>query len=69
MAMIRLSQDLAPLHARMVLQVHDEIVVDTPAAELDSVRGLMKQAMENAIPLNVPLVANLASGPNLKDLS
>jgi DNA polymerase-1 len=69
MAMIRLNQDLAPLHARMVLQVHDEIVVDAPADELDSVRGLMKRAMENAIPLNIPLVANLASGPNLKDLS
>ena len=69
MAMIHLNQDLAPLHARMVLQVHDEIVVDAPAAELDSVRGLMKQAMENAIRLDIPLVANLASGPNLKDLS
>jgi len=29
----------------------------------------MKQAMENAIRLDIPLVANLASGPNLKDLS
>lgn len=67
-AMIHLSSDLGPLKARMVLQVHDEIVVDAPPEELDSVRKLMQTTMESAIRLSVPLVTHLSAGPNLRDL-
>ncbi|MCX6085836.1 MAG: DNA polymerase I [Caldiserica bacterium] len=69
MAMISLSKDLQPLKARMVLQVHDEIVVDTPPDELDLVRGMMQGSMESAIHLSVPLVTHLSAGPNLRDLT
>jgi len=68
MAMISLSKYLQPLKARMVLQVHDEIVVDTPTDELDLVRGMMQGSMESAIHLSVPLVTHLSAGPNLRDL-
>ncbi|MCX6064039.1 MAG: DNA polymerase, partial [Caldiserica bacterium] len=68
MAMISLSKDLQPLKARMVLQVHDEIVVDTPTDELDLVRGMMQGSMESAIHLSIPLVTHLSAGPNLRDL-
>ncbi|MCE5192883.1 DNA polymerase I [bacterium] len=67
-AMIHLASSLLPLSARMVLQVHDEIVVDTPADELDKVRSLMQNSMETAVQLSVPLVAHVSSGPSLRDL-
>ncbi len=69
MAMIHLAMELAPLQARIVLQVHDEIVVDTPAEELESVKKLLKDSMESAIHLSIPLVAHLSAGPNLRDLA
>jgi DNA polymerase-1 len=68
MAMISLSKGLRPLNARMVLQVHDEIVVDTPPDELELVRGMMQKSMESAIHLSIPLVTHLSAGPNLRDL-
>ncbi len=68
MAMIHLAGDLLPLKAHMVLQVHDEIVVDTPADELDTVRRLMQESMETAVKLSVPLVTHLSAGPSLRDL-
>jgi DNA polymerase-1 len=69
MAMIRLNQKLRPLKARLVLQVHDEIVVDTPPDELDAVRSMMQESMESAIHLSIPLLAHLSAGPNLRDLT
>ncbi len=68
MAMISLSKSLQPLKARMVLQVHDEIVVDTPPDELERIRGMMQESMESAIHLSIPLVTHLSAGPNLRDL-
>jgi DNA polymerase-1 len=68
MAMISLGKDLQPLKARMVLQVHDEIVVDTPSDELERVCGMMQKSMESAIRLSIPLVTHLSCGPNLRDL-
>lgn len=68
MAMISLSKELQPFKARMVLQVHDEIVVDTPPEELERVRGMMQESMESAIHLAIPLVTHLSAGPNLRDL-
>ncbi|MHB8070913.1 MAG: DNA polymerase I [Candidatus Cryosericum sp.] len=68
MAMIHLGERLQPLRARMVLQVHDEIVVDTPPDELETVRSLMQESMESAIHLSIPLLAHLTAGPNLREL-
>ena len=68
MAMIHLAEDLRPLQARMVLQIHDEIILDCPASEMEVVKELVKKNMESALHLSVPLVANVAAGPNLRDL-
>lgn len=68
MAMISLGKELQPLKARMVLQVHDEIVIDTPASELELVREMVQKSMESAIHLSIPLVTHLSTGPNLRDL-
>ncbi len=65
-AMIRVHRALNQGHyqARMLLQVHDELVFECPASELDAVRELVDHEMENAFPLSVRLKADVASGPN-----
>ena len=56
-AMIDIHRELARrgLSARMVLQVHDELMLELPEAELDEVRALVIDKMENALTLKVPL--------------
>ncbi|HEL9645129.1 TPA: DNA polymerase I [Streptococcus suis] len=63
-AMINLDKALseAGLEARMLLQVHDEIVLEVPRSELDTVRQLVKTTMESAIQLSVPLIADENDG-------
>ncbi len=55
------------LRAKMVLQVHDELVFDVPAAELKAVEDLVRQVMEGAIPLSVPLVVDIGTGRNWRE--
>ncbi len=70
LAMIRIARELREqkLRTRMVLQVHDELVLDVPAEEVDEVRERVQQAMEQVIELKVPIVADVAVGPNWRDL-
>ena len=48
--------------ARVTLQVHDEIVLEVPPAELDETRELVVDVMAAAFDLRVPLEVNLADG-------
>jgi DNA polymerase-1 len=59
-AMIRLPGELkaAGLAARMLLQVHDELVVEVPEAETEATRDVVKRVMEAAATLSVPLVVD-----------
>ena len=68
-AMIRIYNQLQAqkLQTRMLLQVHDELVFDVPKTELEIVKPLVKEAMENAFTLAVPLVADLGVGDNWLD--
>jgi DNA polymerase-1 len=52
----------------MVLQVHDELLFEVPADEQEEVEALVRTEMEGVVKLNVPLVADLACGPNWRDL-
>ncbi len=52
------------LCARIILQVHDELILDTPIEEVPKVKEILKQCMESAIKLKVPLVANVSVGKN-----
>ncbi len=52
------------LKARMVLQVHDELLLEVPVREVKRVRELVKQEMEQAYPLRVPLVVEVGEGKN-----
>ena len=62
--MIRLDQALIDgnFKTRMLLQVHDEIVMEVPENELETVKTLVKNIMESAIELSVPLKADESAG-------
>ena len=68
-AMIRIDDALRERRhdARMLLQVHDELVFEVPTDEMDSVKDLVKHEMENAAELSVPLVVDMGSGANWLD--
>ncbi|MBM7311862.1 DNA polymerase I [Streptococcus suis] len=63
-AMINLDKALteAGLATRMLLQVHDEIVLEVPVAELETVKAMVKETMESAISLSVPLIVDENEG-------
>jgi DNA polymerase I len=50
--------------ARMLLQVHDELVFEVPGPELDAVSALVRAEMEGAATLSVPLVVDVGTGKN-----
>ncbi|MCI8574116.1 MAG: DNA polymerase I, partial [Oscillibacter sp.] len=52
------------LEARLVLQVHDELIVECPAAEAEAVARLLEEEMENVVKLSVPLTAEAHWGKN-----
>jgi DNA polymerase-1 len=52
----------------MVLQVHDELLFEVPSNEKAEVEQLVRAEMEGVVQLKVPLVADLAFGPNWRDL-
>jgi DNA polymerase I len=54
--------------ARMILQIHDELVFDVPDHLVRVVAEMVREEMEHALDLQVPLVVDLASGANWLDL-
>ncbi len=70
LAMIALDRKLTErgLKTRMVLQVHDELLFEVPLDETAEVEDLVRAEMEGVVKLDVPLVADLAFGPNWRDL-
>lgn len=68
-AMIRIHHALARerLAARMLLQVHDELVFESPRDEEETLRDLVRHEMTTAIALDVPLVVDVGSGANWLD--
>jgi DNA polymerase-1 len=56
------------LEAKMILQVHDELVLEVPEEEVEEAKKLLKTSMENVIQLDVPLVVNLAISTNLSKI-
>ncbi|HHV18887.1 MAG TPA: DNA polymerase I, partial [Thermoanaerobacterales bacterium] len=56
------------LKAKILLQVHDEIILDVPEDELSIVKKILKEDMENAIPLQVPIVVDFTQGYTWEEL-
>jgi DNA polymerase I len=69
-AMIRIDRALGErgLKSRMTLQVHDELVFEVPEKEVETMRTLVRDHMENVHPLTVPLLVEVGVGQNWRDL-
>jgi DNA polymerase-1 len=69
-AMIRIDAVMRErgLKSRMTLQVHDELVFEVPEREVETVRTLVRDEMENVHPLTVPLLVEVGVGNNWRDL-
>ncbi len=67
LAMIKIDQLLEPYQAKMLLQVHDELVLEIPQDEWEELQPKIKATMEGAIALSVPMVAEIGSGANWMD--
>ena len=65
-AMLRVQLRLAETKhpGRLLLQIHDELVFETPAEEVASLANLVRDEMVNAMPLSVPLTVDVSSGDN-----
>ena len=70
LAMISIDERLRKekLEARMILQVHDELLFEAPAKERTALEKLVKEEMEGVYKLAVPLVVEISTGPNWRDL-
>lgn len=68
-AMINVVKELerGGFSSKLILQVHDELIIDTEQSEVDSVSRLLKNCMENAYKLDVPLIAEVSVGDNWLD--
>jgi DNA polymerase-1 len=56
------------LQARLLLQIHDELVLEAPPDELHDVAELVREEMTGALKLEVPLIVDVAAGPNWLDV-
>ncbi len=64
LAMIQVDKLLAKYQAKMLLQVHDELVLEIPLDEWEELQPKIRSVMQNAIDLSVPMVVEIGSGPN-----
>ncbi|MEW6399032.1 MAG: DNA polymerase I [Bacillota bacterium] len=71
LAMVNLHRELSRrgMRARIILQVHDELILEAPRQELDDAARLVRSCMEKVMDLAVPLVVDLSAGPTWYDLS
>src|SRR6202035_2524081 len=70
LAMIAIDKRLAEqkLDAKMILQVHDELLFEAPENEQEALTELVREEMENVYKLAVPLVVEIGAGTNWRDL-
>jgi DNA polymerase-1 len=69
LAMIKVHTRLhgEKMRTRMILTVHDELVFESPEAELEQARKIVEAEMESAYPLKVPLRVDIGVGQNWKE--
>jgi DNA polymerase-1 len=68
-AMVRVDERLKRenMQSRLILQVHDELIVEAPEAESEKAAEILQEEMENAVQLSVPLTADAAIGKTWYD--
>ena len=64
LAMIEVQKILQNYQARLLLQVHDELIFEVPPDEWEELQPKIRTAMENALPLSVPLIVDIHAGQN-----
>ena len=67
-AMIAVEKRLEGMKSKMILQVHDELIVDAEETEVEEVKQILQEEMGSAMTLNVPLVAEAVVGDNWAEL-
>ena len=67
LAMIRIHERLRGMQAKLLLQVHDELVLEAPPEEVSELRSMVKSEMENVQKLEVPLLVDVEVGDNWRD--
>ena len=69
LAMINVCEEFKKLNlkSKLILQIHDELIVDCTEDEVNMVTNILKDKMENVVKLNVPLIVNVSVGDNLFD--
>jgi len=71
LAMINISEQIKTnaLEAKMILQIHDELVFDLPTDELNVLCRLVKDKMENVVKFDVPIKVDIKKGPNWLEMT
>ena len=69
LAMVKVDRRLISekMKSRLLLQVHDELIVEAHNDEIEKVKAILKEEMENAAKLNVPLVVDMSTGKSWYD--
>jgi DNA polymerase-1 len=65
--MVKIDRSLTGKKSKLLLQVHDELVLEAPPEEIEEIKHLVRSEMENVIQLNVPLVVDVGTGDNWRD--
>jgi len=70
LAMLKVDEALRRenLETKMIMQVHDELLFESPEAEVEKAMGIIKKAMETAVDLDVPLTVEIGAGDNLMNV-
>ncbi|KWT91803.1 DNA polymerase I [Candidatus Magnetominusculus xianensis] len=67
LSMLKVHAALSRFKTKMILQIHDELLFEVPEAELDDVKALVRQEMENVLTLDVALKVDIGAGLNWAD--
>jgi len=62
LAMVSVHRNLSLLRARLILQIHDELLFEVPEDELSSVKKIVEKEMTSPLPLNVPILVDIGVG-------
>jgi DNA polymerase-1 len=62
LAMVRVAKELTDMSARLILQVHDELIVECPIEEAEKVAAILREQMQGAAELRVPLLVDIGVG-------
>lgn len=68
LAMLGVEKRLASMKSKMILQIHDELIIDSAADEAEEVKKILSYEMEHAVKLSVPLIAEATSAKNWGEL-